>query len=130
MVATEATTESQLVQLTEKAVSELRKIIASEGKDDLGLRVFVSPGGCSGLNYGMSLEEETSDDDFVVKQEGLTVLVDEFSASFVRGSQIDYVAGLMGAGFTVHNPNAKKTCACGQSFDTGANATTAQKCSS
>jgi iron-sulfur cluster assembly protein len=122
-------TEPVLVTLTDKAVSELRKIIASEQRDDLGLRVFVSPGGCSGLNYGMSLEEASDDGDFVVKHEGLNIFVDEFSANFVKGSQIDYVAGLMGAGFTVHNPNAKKTCACGQSFDTGADADTAQKCS-
>ncbi len=122
-------TEPALVQLTDKAVAELRKIIASEGRDDLGLRVFVSPGGCSGLSYGMSLEEASDEGDFVVQQEGLNVFVDEFSANFVKGSQIDYVSGLMGAGFTVHNPNAKKSCACGQSFDTGANADTAQKCS-
>jgi iron-sulfur cluster assembly protein len=121
-------TEPKFVELTEKAVGELRKVIASEGRDDLALRVFVSPGGCSGLNYGMSLEETSDDGDFVVEQEGLKILIDEFSANFVRGSQIDYVSGLMGAGFTVHNPNAKKTCACGQSFDTGSNAETAQKC--
>jgi iron-sulfur cluster assembly protein len=122
-------TEPRLVQLTDKATGELRKIIAAEGRDDLGLRVFVSPGGCSGLNYGMSLEEASDEGDFVVEQEGLRIFVDEFSANFVKGAQIDYVAGLMGAGFTVHNPNAKKSCACGQSFDTGDNAATAQKCS-
>jgi iron-sulfur cluster assembly protein len=121
-------TEPQLVTLTQQAVRELRKVIAEEGRDDLGLRVFVSPGGCSGLSYGMSLEEQSDDGDFVVQQEGLSIFVDEFSANFVKGSQIDYVKGLMGAGFTVHNPNAKKSCACGQSFDTGANAATAQKC--
>lgn len=122
--------ETPLVQLTDPAVVELRKLIAEEGRDDIGLRVFVSPGGCSGLSYGMSLEESSDDGDFVVQQEGLSVYVDEFTANFVRGAQIDFVKGLMGAGFTVHNPNAKKSCACGQSFDTGANAETAQKCSS
>jgi iron-sulfur cluster assembly protein len=121
--------ESPLVQLTDQAVSELRKVIAEEGRTDLALRVFVSPGGCSGLSYGMSLEEQSDDGDFVITQDGLNVVVDEFSANFVRGSQIDFVKGLMGAGFTVQNPNAKKSCACGQSFDTGDNATTAQKCS-
>ena len=121
-------TEPQLVTLTAQAVKELHKVIAEEGRDDLGLRVFVSPGGCSGLSYGMSLEEQSDEGDFVVQQEGLSIFVDEFSANFVQGSQIDYVKGLMGAGFTVHNPNAKKSCACGQSFDTGANAATAQKC--
>ena len=121
--------ESPLVQLTDQAVSELRKVIAEEGRTDLGLRVFVSPGGCSGLSYGMSLEEQSDDGDFVITQDGLNVIVYEFSANFVKGSQIDFVKGLMGAGFTVQNPNAKKSCACGQSFDTGENAATAQKCS-
>lgn len=125
MVATEPT----LVHLTETATKELRKIIANEGRDDIGLRVFVSPGGCSGLSYGMSLEEKSDEGDFVVTHEGLNIFIDEFSANFVKGSQIDYMAGLMGAGFTVQNPNAKKSCACGQSFDTGADASTAQKCS-
>ncbi len=122
-------TDMPLVHLTDQAARELRKIIAEEGRDDLGLRVFVSPGGCSGLSYGMSLEEQADDGDFVIQQEGLAVYVDEFSANFVKGSQIDFVKGLMGAGFTVQNPNAKKSCACGQSFDTGNDATTAQKCS-
>ncbi len=124
-----ATVEPALVTLTEKAVSELRKIIAAEGNEALGLRVFVSPGGCSGLSYGMSLEEQSDEGDFVVEQDGLRIFVDEFSANYIKGSQIDYVSGLMGAGFTVHNPNAKRSCACGQSFDTGNNAATAQKCS-
>lgn len=122
-------TEMPLVTMTDTASRELRKIIAAEGRDDIGLRVFVSPGGCSGLSYGMSLEERAEEGDFHVQYEGLNVFIDEFSANFIRGSQIDYVSGLMGAGFTVQNPNAKKSCACGQSFDTGENATTAQKCS-
>ena len=125
MVATEA----PLVQLTDTAVKELRKVIAEEGQEGIGLRVFVSPGGCSGMSYGMELAEHADEGDFVLQQDGLNVFVDEFSANYVRGSQIDYVKGLMGAGFTVHNPNAKKSCACGQSFDTGSNAETAQKCS-
>jgi iron-sulfur cluster assembly protein len=129
MTATSTAVETPLVTLTDTAVSELQKIISEEGRDDIGLRVFVSPGGCSGLSYGMSLEEQSDDGDFVVEQAGLNVFVDEFSANFVRGSQIDFVKGLMGAGFTVHNPNAKKSCACGQSFDTGGNGDTAQKCS-
>jgi len=122
-------TETPLVTLTDLAASQLRKIIAEEGGKEVALRVFVSPGGCSGLSYGMSLEEQADDGDFQVQQEGLHIFVDEFSANYIRGAQIDYVNGLMGAGFTVQNPNAKKSCACGQSFDTGANATTAQKCS-
>jgi len=129
MTALGTEVETPLVTLTDTAVQELRKLIDEEGRDDLALRVFVSPGGCSGLSYGMSLEEESDEGDFVVEQAGLNVFVDEFSANYVRGAQIDYVKGLMGAGFTVHNPNAKKSCACGQSFDTGVDAATAQKCS-
>lgn len=121
--------EAPLVTLTDGAMHQLRKIVNEEGRDDIGLRVFVSPGGCSGLSYGMSLEEQAEEGDFQIQQEGLNVYVDEFTANFIRGSQIDFVSGLMGAGFTVHNPNAKKSCACGQSFDTGGNAETAQKCS-
>ena len=126
---TTTATEQPLVTLSEKASTELRRLIATEERDDIGLRVFVSPGGCSGLSYGMALEEQSDDGDFVVNYAGMQVFVYEFSASFVKGSQIDFVAGLMGAGFTVQNPNAKKSCACGQSFDTGENAETAQKCS-
>ncbi|MBU6288936.1 MAG: HesB/IscA family protein [Chloroflexota bacterium] len=122
-------TAQPLVTLSDRATDELRRLIAAEGRDDVGLRVFVSPGGCSGLSYGMSLDEETDDGDFVVAHNGMRIFVDEFSASFVKGARIDYAAGLMAAGFTVQNPNAKKSCACGQSFDTGENAATAQKCS-
>lgn len=119
-----------IVTLTGTALGELRKLVEAENRPEVGLRVFVSPGGCSGLSYGMSLEDATEEGDELVTIEGLRVIVDEFSANFIRGGEIDYVHSLMGAGFTVHNPNAVKSCACGQSFDTGANASTAQKCSS
>ncbi len=128
MVATEPLVAEPTVMLTDEATGELRRIVTEEGDPSLGLRVFVSPGGCSGLSYGMSLEDHSDDGDEVIKQDGLTVFVDEFTANFIRGAQIDYVKGLMGAGFTVHNPNAVKACACGSSFDTGSNAETAQKC--
>ena len=129
MAATEASPVEQTVTLTSLAVDELRRTITEEGNPSLGLRVYVSPGGCSGLSYGMSLEDHAEEGDQVIEQDGLRVFVDEFSANFVSGSQIDYVKGLMDAGFTVHNPNAVKSCACGSSFDTGANEDTAQKCS-
>lgn len=118
-----------VVTLTDTAVVELRKLIEAEDRPNVGLRAFVSPGGCSGLSYGMALEDTVDDGDEVVIVEDFRVIVDEFSANFLRGGEIDYVYGLMGAGFTVHNPNAVKSCACGQSFDTGKNAATAQKCS-
>ncbi len=128
MIATESLVTDPSVVLTAEATGELRRIVTEEGDPSLGLRVFVSPGGCSGLSYGMSLEDHSDDGDEVITQDGLMVFVDEFTVNFIRGAQIDYVKGLMGAGFTVHNPNAVKACACGSSFDTGGHAETAQKC--
>jgi iron-sulfur cluster assembly protein len=85
---------------------------------DGALRVYVAPGGCSGFSYGMSLEPEPAEDDEVVEQAGVRVVVDPFSLQYLNGAQIDFIDSLMGGGFTVVNPNAVKSCACGQSFDT------------
>jgi iron-sulfur cluster assembly protein len=94
------------------------------------LRVFVAPGGCSGFSYGMSLEVEPAEDDEVVEQAGVKVVVDPFSLQYLSGAQIDFIDSLMGGGFTVVNPNAAKSCACGQSFDTshGGGVATAKPC--
>lgn len=115
--------------ITDTAVEELKRILERKGNPDLALRVFVSPGGCSGLSYGMSFEENLSDDDFVVERDGVKIVVDEVSLMYVDGSELDYIDALMGGGFTVYNPNAVKTCSCGHSFDTGSNAETARSCS-
>ena len=128
MVTAEPLIADPTVSLTSEAKDELRRIVTEEDDPSLGLRVFVSPGGCSGLSYGMSLEDHSDDSDEVIEHEDLKVFIDEFTVNFIHGSQIDFVKGLMGAGFTVQNPNAVKACACGSSFDTGSNAETAQKC--
>ncbi|MGI9146324.1 MAG: iron-sulfur cluster insertion protein ErpA [Chloroflexota bacterium] len=104
--------------LTDEAVVRLRNVLDNQHAPDGALRVFVSPGGCSGFSYGMSLESEPADDDEVVEQSGVKVVVDPFSLQYLSGAQIDFVDSLMGGGFTVVNPNAVKSCACGQSFDT------------
>jgi iron-sulfur cluster assembly protein len=104
--------------LTDEAVERLRSVLASQQAPEGALRVFVSPGGCSGFSYGMSLEAEPADDDEVVEQSGVKVVVDPFSLQYLGGAQIDFIDSLMGGGFTVVNPNAAKSCACGQSFDT------------
>jgi iron-sulfur cluster assembly protein len=114
--------------ITDAAVAELKRILEKKGSPDLALRVFVSPGGCSGLSYGMSFEDAPGDDDMIVEREGVRLVVDEVSLMHVQGSEIDYVDALMGGGFTVYNPNAVRSCACGHSFDTGANADTARAC--
>lgn len=117
-----------MLTLTETAVKQLKNILAEEGDAELALRVFVMPGGCSGLSYGMSLDKDKQPDDIELEWDGLRILVDEISAQYLVGAEIDYVNSLMGAGFTVHNPNAVRTCACGHSFDTGDNASTASPC--
>lgn len=120
--------ESAAVTITADALSQLRSLLEKESNPDLALRVFVSGGGCSGLQYGMAFDDNVRPGDEIVEQGGVRILVDDFSAPYIRGSEIDYVDGLMGAGFTVHNPNAVRSCSCGHSFDTGDDASTASAC--
>jgi iron-sulfur cluster assembly protein len=120
--------EQAIVSLSPDAITQLRNLLSQENNPQLGLRVFVSGGGCSGLQYGMALDDQVRPEDEVVEQEGVRILVDDWSANYLRGSEIDYVSGLMGAGFTVHNPNAVHSCSCGHSFDTGDDAGTAKAC--
>ncbi len=117
-----------MISLTSDAAAQLRDYLDEQGTPEAMLRVFVSPGGCSGLSYGMTVEDVAEEDDHVIEQQGMKVLVDQFSAMYLEGSEIDYVNSLMGGGFTVHNPNAVASCACGHSFDTGENGDTAQGC--
>lgn len=117
-----------MLTITDEAVAQLRNFLAEQGTPDYALRVFVAPGGCSGLQYGMSVEEVADEGDTVIETKGVRLLVDEFSAMYIAGSEIDFVNSLMGGGFTVHNPNAVTGCACGHSFDTGMNQATAQGC--
>ena len=120
--------ESATVTLTDEALSQLQSLLEKEANSQLALRVFVSGGGCSGLQYGMAFDDNVRPGDEIVQQGGVRVLIDDFSAPHIRGSEIDYVDSLMGAGFTVHNPNAVRSCSCGHSFDTGEDAGSAQAC--
>ena len=105
-----------MISISEPASSQLRTMMEQQGLTDLGLRVFVAPGGCSGFQYGMKFEDSAMDGDEVSAQEGIQLYVDEFSAQYLEGAEIDYLDSLMGGGFTVHNPNAVTNCSCGQSF--------------
>jgi iron-sulfur cluster assembly protein len=105
-----------LVRLTEAAASRLRLLTAEETSPDIGLRVYVYGGGCSGLRYGMMLDDQPTAEDARVESLGLRVYVDAESGAYLAGSEIDYVDTLMGAGFTVNNPNAVSGCGCGSSF--------------
>ena len=120
--------EQAVVTITDEALGHLKSLLEKEGNPDLALRVFVTGGGCSGLQYGMAFDDDVRPGDEAVEQDGIRVLVDDFSAPYIRGSEIDYVDGLMGAGFTVHNPNAVHSCSCGHSFDAGDDAGSAQAC--
>jgi iron-sulfur cluster assembly accessory protein len=108
-----------VVQLTEPARRELKLYLERQGKPGAALRIFVTAGGCSGLSYGMVVDEKITEDDFVINEDGARVVVDRSSAPFIAGSVIDYKAEkLMGGGFVVSNPNAVTTCGCGESFRT------------
>ncbi|TMD03925.1 MAG: iron-sulfur cluster insertion protein ErpA [Chloroflexi bacterium] len=120
--------EQATVSLTTDAMAQLRSLLEKESNPAIGLRVFVSGGGCSGLQYGMAFDDQVRPDDEVVEQEGVKIILDELSIQYLRGSEIDYVDSLMGAGFTVHNPNAVRSCSCGHSFDTGDEGGQAKAC--
>ena len=108
-----------IVQLTEKAAAELKLYLERQGKPAAALRIFVTAGGCSGLSYGMVVDEKLTDDDYVINVDGARVVVDRSSAPFITGSTVDYRSEkLMGGGFVVDNPNAVSTCGCGESFKT------------
>lgn len=114
--------------MTDQAREQLKTIIKRQQNEAVGLRVYVTPGGCSGFSYGMSLDEEPGEDDVIQTIEGVRVVVDPFSMQYLEGAQIDYSDSLMGGGFQVLNPNATKSCACGQSFDTAASAGQPKAC--
>ena len=117
----------QVVTLTAKAAEMVRDILAKEESDSLALRVYVAGGGCSGLQYGMALDDPM-EGDLTLDYEGIRVVIDSESLRFIEGAEIDYVDSLMGAGFTVNNPNAVSSCGCGHSFRTAEESGAARGC--
>ena len=107
-----------LVVLSDAAAGKLTELVAAEANPNIGLRVYVYSGGCSGFRYGMMLEDQPSNEDVTVESKGIKVYVDRNSTQYLTGSEIDYLDTLMGAGFTVNNPNAVSACGCGSSFRT------------
>ena len=118
-----------VLSLSDAAVLKLREITAEEANPNVGLRVYVYSGGCSGFKYGMMIEDAPTAEDKVLKANGVTVYVDGKSIDLLQGAQIDYVDTLMGAGFTVNNPNAVAACGCGSSFRTADDAGAPKGCS-
>jgi iron-sulfur cluster assembly protein len=105
-----------MVTLSERAASEVKGLLEQQQKPDAMLRVFVAGGGCSGFQYGMSLEEEASEGDQTFDVSGVKVIIDPRSAMYMDGAEIDYVDSMMGGGFKIDNPQAASSCGCGQSF--------------
>ena len=107
------------MQLDETAVTKLKDLLIEEQNPNLKLRVFVQGGGCSGMQYGFTFDEEHSDDDFDFTFDNVTVLVDSMSMDYLRGANIRYKDDVMGASFVIDNPQAATTCGCGSSFSPG-----------
>jgi iron-sulfur cluster insertion protein len=105
-----------MIALTESATTKVQELMAAENQPELYLRVAVRPGGCSGLSYEMFFDTEKATDDVVEEYSGFQVVVDPDSAQHLIGASLDYKDGLQGAGFAINNPNAQRTCGCGQSF--------------
>jgi iron-sulfur cluster assembly accessory protein len=118
-----------IVSLTDAAAIKLAELTKDEPNPEIGLRVYVYSGGCSGYRYGMMLEDQPTSDDNVLSANGVRVYIDNNSVPLIQGSEIDYVDTLMGAGFTVNNPNAVSGCGCGSSFRTADDAGQARSCS-
>lgn len=105
-----------LVIVTESAANEIKKIAQEQGIENPILRIRVVPGGCSGFQYAMGFDEELTENDKVTEVDGVKVVVDEFSAPYIKGATLDYITDFMGGGFTIKNPNASGSCGCGSSF--------------
>lgn len=107
-----------MITLTDNAMKAVSRFIASSGKPSAGLRIEVTDGGCSGLQYGLKLDEQTATTDTVIDYGEVKVFVDADSMPKLEGMSIDFVDSLEGSGFKFSNPNAVKSCACGSSFNT------------
>jgi iron-sulfur cluster insertion protein len=105
-----------MIDLQESAVIKLKELMAEEGNPDLKLRIFVQGGGCSGMQYGFTFDEEQNEDDFDLNIDGVGLLVDSMSAQYLQGAKIKYTEDAMGASFSIDNPQAQTTCGCGSSF--------------
>ena len=107
---------STVFTITDTAADKVKSLITAEGNPELVLRVAVRPGGCSGFSYEMFFDTDVADDDMKSEHGGVTVVIDPASAPHLAGASLDYKDGLQGAGFRISNPNAQRSCGCGQTF--------------
>lgn len=115
---TDVLEQTQTIIVTDKALATVRNLLEEKNVPNYGLRVFVAGGGCSGMQYGMALEEEARPYDHVIEYDGVQVFVDPTSMMYLAGATVDYEDSLMGGGFKIDNPNAVSSCGCGSSFKT------------
>ena len=108
-------TKELIVALTEKAANKVKALLEKENKQGYGLRVGVTPGGCSSYMYDIGLEKEPKTDDIVIEEKGVKIFINPMSIEFMKGSTVDYVDALTNAGFKINNPNVKTSCGCGHS---------------
>ena len=104
------------INFSDNAVKKVKELIEEEGTPELKLRVFVSGGGCSGMQYGFTFEESVNEDDTKVEKDNVTLLIDPMSLQYLTGAEIDYQDNVQGSQFVIKNPSAKSTCGCGSSF--------------
>ena len=104
------------INFSDNAVKKVKELIEEEGSPDLTLRVFVSGGGCSGMQYGFTFEESINEDDTKVEKDNVMLLIDPMSLQYLTGAEIDYQDNVQGSQFVIKNPNATTTCGCGSSF--------------
>ena len=116
MTDTATETSAHGVVITDAAAAKVKSLLAQEGRDDLRLRLAVQPGGCSGLIYQLYFDERTLDGDAVKDYDGVQVVVDKMSVPYLDGAKIDFADTIEKQGFTIDNPNAGSSCACGDSF--------------
>ena len=108
-------TKELIVTLTEKAANKVKSLLEKENKQGYGLRVGVTPGGCSSYMYDIGLEKAPKEDDIVIEEKGVKVFINPASIAFMKGSTVDYIDALTNAGFKINNPNVKTSCGCGHS---------------
>lgn len=106
-----------MITLSESAVERIKDILDEENNPALKLRVFVQGGGCSGMQYGFTLDEDVGEDDWTLDLNGVQLLVDSMSGQYLQGAEVDFKNDNMGASFVITNPNAQTTCGCGSSFN-------------
>lgn len=105
-----------MITLSDAAIEKIKDILAEENNPKVKLRTFVQGGGCSGFQYGFTLDEEQNEDDFIIDKDGIILLIDAMSMQYMDGATVDYKEDLMSSQFVIQNPNAQSTCGCGSSF--------------